>query len=74
VVKIPPIEVTKVAIFVTEIQKWGGGQLVRLDKEQSVSHFQEKEKRGEMITKNDNINDNINDNTHPLQGKMIKQK
>jgi hypothetical protein len=32
--------------------------------ETSVSRFQEKEKRGEMITKNDNINDNINDNTN----------
>jgi hypothetical protein len=37
---------------------------------QSVSRFQEKEKRGEMIT----LNDNINDNTHPVQGKMITQK
>ncbi len=33
----------------------------------SVSRFQEKEKRGEMIT----LNDNINDNTHPVQGKII---
>jgi hypothetical protein len=32
----------------------------------SVSRFQEKEKRGEMIT--------LNDNTHPVQGKMITQK
>jgi hypothetical protein len=41
----------------------------------SVSRFQEKEKRGEMIRKKDNIkNDNINDNTHPVQGKMITQK
>jgi hypothetical protein len=39
-----------------------------------VSRFQEKEKREEMITKNDNLNDNINDNTHAVQGKMIKQK
>jgi hypothetical protein len=38
----------------------------------SVSRFQEKEKRGEMITKN--VNNNINDNTHPVQGKMITQK
>ncbi len=29
----------------------------------SVSRFQEKEKRGEMITINDNINENINDKT-----------
>jgi hypothetical protein len=36
----------------------------------SVSRFQEKEKRGEMIT----LNDNINDDTHPVQGKMITQK
>jgi hypothetical protein len=32
-----------------------------------VSRFQEKEKRGELITRNDNINDN----TKYLQGKMI---
>jgi hypothetical protein len=39
-----------------------------------VSRFQEKEKRGEMITKNDNLNDNINENAHPVPGKMITQK
>jgi hypothetical protein len=38
-----------------------------------VSRFQKKEKRGEMITKNDK-NDNINDNTHSVQGKMMTQK
>jgi hypothetical protein len=41
---------------------------------ESVSRFQEKEKRGEMITKMITLNDNINDNTHPVQGKMITQK
>jgi hypothetical protein len=39
-----------------------------------VSRFQEKENRGEMITKRITLNDNINDNTHPVQGKMITQK
>ena len=42
-----------------------------LGKRPSVSRFQEKEKRGEMITKMITLNDNINDNTHPVQGKMI---
>jgi hypothetical protein len=32
--------------------------------------FSGKRKKGEMITKNDNINDN----THAVQGKMITQK
>ncbi len=42
-------------------------------KERSVSRFQEKDKRGEMITKMITLNDNINDNTYPVQGKMITQ-
>ncbi len=40
----------------------------------SVSRFQEKEKRGKMITKMITLNDNINDKTHAVQGKMITQK
>jgi hypothetical protein len=39
-----------------------------------VSHFHEKEKRGEIIKKMKTLNDNINDNTHPVQGKKITQK
>jgi hypothetical protein len=39
-----------------------------------VSRFQEKEKRGEMITINDNANDDINDNTKYVKGKMITYK
>jgi hypothetical protein len=33
--------------------------------------FQEKEKRGELITKMITLNDNIKDNTKYVQGKMI---
>jgi hypothetical protein len=46
----------------------------QISKKRSVSRFQEKEKRGEMITKMITLNDNINDNTHAVQGKMITQK